>query len=127
MGADQGVSEIKWSKISRGKIKDKLAFDHSEILGKCLERLRNKVLYTSLPVYLMPKEFTLGDLQRVYEIILDKKIEHKSFRRRMMNADILEETNEMRHDNTRPAQLYRLKKIQKTHFFMRNIEGASGE
>ena len=121
--ADKGAIDIKWSKILDGKVKDKLAFDHAEILSRCIERLRNKVLYTSLPVYFMPKNFTLGELQRVYEIIIDKKIDHKSFRRRILNANILEETDEMRYEGKRPAQLYCLKKSQRTHFFRRNIEG----
>jgi len=120
----KGVTDIKWSKVVAGRVKDKLAFDHAEILAKCTERLRGKVLYTSLPVHLMPTDFTLGELQKVYEIILDKKVDHKSFRRRILSADILEETDKMRHDGRRPAHLYRLKKRHRTHFFVRNIEGA---
>ncbi len=123
--ADKGAIDIKWSLVTNGKVKDKLAFDHADILAKCVERLRSKVLYTSLPVYLMPKDFTLGELQKVYENILDKKIDHKSFRRRILNTDILEETDDMRYDGKRPAQLYRQKADQKPHFFIRNIEGAA--
>ena len=120
-----GAIDIKWSKVTDGKVKDKLAFDHADILAKCTERLRSKVLYTSLPVYLMPRDFTLGELQKVYEIILEKKVDHKSFRRRILSADILEETAEMRHDGKRPAHLFRLKKGHHPHIFVRNIEGAS--
>ena len=82
-------------------------------------------MYTSIPVYLLPKIFTLRDLQNIYETILDRKLEHKSFRRRMINADILEETGDMTQDKGRPAMLYRIKKGGGTHYFMRNIEGAS--
>lgn len=121
--AGKGATEIKWSKVQSGKVKDKLAFDHADILGGAVERLRNKVLYTSLPIHLMPRDFTLGELQSVYEIILDKKIDHKSFRRRILSVDLLEETEGMRHEGKRPARLYHLKKGQKTHFFVRNIEG----
>jgi ADP-ribose pyrophosphatase YjhB (NUDIX family) len=118
----EGAIDIKWSKISNDRVVDELAFDHEEILKGCIERLRSKVVYTSLPVHLMPTDFTLKDLQTVYEIILDKKLEHKSFRRRVLSADILEETGEMSHDRGRPAVLYR-PKSQETHFFVRNIEG----
>lgn len=121
----KGTVDTKWSKVTDGKVKDKLAFDHADILEKCTERLRSKVLYTSLPVYLMPEDFTLGELQKVYEIILDKKIDHKSFRRRILSTDILEETKDLRHDGKRPAQLYRQKGSRQTHFFVRNIEGAA--
>lgn len=120
--AGEGAVDIKWSEIRGNKVKASLAFDHAEILEGCIERLRSKVLYTSLPVYLMPKDFTLRELQTVYEIILDQKLEHKSFRRRILAADILEETGEMSHERGRPAALYR-SKTQDTHFFMRNIEG----
>lgn len=120
----KGASEIKWSKIVDGKVKEKLAFDHTEILTKCTQRLRNKVLYTSLPVYFLQEDFTLGELQKVYEIILGDKIDHKSFRRRILSADILEETGAMRQDGRRPAHLYKLNRQHGTHFFIRNIEGA---
>ncbi|MBL1209021.1 NrtR DNA-binding winged helix domain-containing protein [Geminocystis sp. GBBB08] len=120
----KGAINIKWSSIMKNKVIESLAFDHSEILRQAIERLRNKVLYTSLPAYLMPEKFTLGDLQKVYEIILDHTLETKSFRRRIAKADILEETTEMRQDSKRPAKLYRLKNDIDTYFFLRTIEGA---
>jgi ADP-ribose pyrophosphatase YjhB (NUDIX family) len=122
--AGKGASEIKWSPISNEGVSEDLAFDHHEILKLAIDRLRSKVLYTSLPAYLMPEKFTLRDLQTVYEIILDRQLEVKSFRRRMAKADILEETSQMRQDAKRPARLYRLKDNVETHFFLRNIEGA---
>lgn len=114
--------DIKWSEVFNKKVKKQLAFDHAEILRGCVERLRSKVLYTSLPVHLMPKDFTLRKLQTVYETILDQKLEHKSFRRRVLAAHILKETGEISHERGRPATLYR-SRTQKTHFFIRNIEG----
>ena len=60
-------------KIIDGQVDEKLAFDHTKILVGCTERLKNKVLYTSLPIYLLPESFTLGELQKVYEIILGKR------------------------------------------------------
>jgi len=120
----KGANEIKWSPIMNNQVQELLAFDHTEILRQAIERLRNKVLYTSLPAYLMAEKFTLGDLQKVYEIILHRPLETKSFRRRIAKADILEETTEMRQDAKRPAKLYRLKKDINTYFFLRTIEGA---
>ncbi|BAQ64898.1 NrtR DNA-binding winged helix domain-containing protein [Geminocystis sp. NIES-3709] len=122
--AGKGAIDIKWSPIIKDQVLESLAFDHSEILRLAIERLRNKVLYTSLPAYLMSEKFTLGDLQKVYEVILDRILETKSFRRRIAKADILEETTEMRQDAKRPAKLYRLKDNIDTYFFLRNIEGA---
>lgn len=120
--SSKGCSDIKWSKIINGKVNDKLGFDHAEMLQECYQRLRQKILYTSLPIYLMPSAFTLGELQKAYEIILAKKIDHKSFRRRMLNVDLLLETGEMRSTGRKPAKLYRLKEDENTHFFMRTIE-----
>ena len=122
--AGNGASDIKWSLVKDGKVADKLAFDHDEILRRCIERLRSKVLYTTLPAHLMPGEFTLGELQNVYEVILNKELDHKSFRRRIIGAGILEETEKTRHTAKKPAKLYKLKDAH-THFFIRNIEGAS--
>ncbi len=121
--AGEGATDIKWAVVEDGKVKDKLAFDHAEILRGSYERLRSKVLYTSLPVHLMGDEFTLAELQKVYEIIMGGKMDHKSFRRRILSADILEETGHMKETGRRPAMLYRQKKAEGTHFFVRNIEG----
>lgn len=123
LNAGKGASEIKWAAVNGGEIKDKLAFDHAELLLGCTERLQSKILYTSLPVHFMPENFTLGDLQKVYEIILGKKIDNKSFRRRILNVDILEETGKMRYNGSKPAKLYQLKSTYRTHFFLRNLEG----
>ena len=120
----KGAIDIKWCPIIDNNIQTPLAFDHNLILHQALDRLRSKVLYTSLPAYLMPEKFTLGDLQTVYEIILDRTLETKSFRRRIEKAHILEETGEMRQTAKRPAKLYRLKENMDTYFFLRTIEGA---
>lgn len=122
--AGQGATDIKWSIVKNGAVKEALAFDHTQILAGCTERLKAKVLYTSLPVHLMPDEFTLAELQDVYEIIMDGKMDHKSFRRRILGADILEETGKMKDTGRRPAMIYRAKAKGEIHFFARNIEGA---
>lgn len=125
--AGKGTDAVKWMPVKGGKVKEKLAFDHAKLLIKCTERLRSKVLYTSIPTHLLPKEFTLGDLQKIYEILLGKKIDHKSFRRRILSVDLLEETGGMRYEGKKPAKLFHSKEPQKIHYFMRNIEGATGD
>ena len=72
----------------------------------------------------MEDTFTLNELQRVYEIIIDDEIVNKSFRRRILGADVIEETGELKETGRRPATLYRKKKLNKTHYFVRNLEGA---
>ena len=62
-----------------------LAFDHAQIVLEGLMRLRNKTEYSDIVFNLMPQEFTLPDLQRVYEIILGKKLYKTNFKRNVDN------------------------------------------
>jgi 8-oxo-dGTP diphosphatase len=85
-----------------------LAFDHAEILDYALTRLRYKLEYTSVGFQLLPDLFTLTELQRAYEIILAEPLDKRNFRRKILSADILEETGEKKRDGEgRPAKLYR--------------------
>ncbi len=88
-----------------------LPFDHAQILRTAVERVRSKTLYSSLPVHLMPAEFSLGELQRTYEQVLGAELDKRGFRRRIEELDVIEEipgafTSGGSH---RPAQLYRKK------------------
>ena len=86
----------------------KLAFDHEEILDYALTRLRYKLEYTSVGFQLLPNVFTLSELQKAYEIILGEKLDKRNFRRKIMSAEILEETGKKRKEGEgRPAMLYR--------------------
>jgi 8-oxo-dGTP diphosphatase len=94
-----------------------LAFDHAEILGYALQRLRYKLEYTSVGFELLPNEFTLSELQAAYEIVLglkqpDQKLDKRNFRRRILEAGVLTETSKYREGEGqgRPARLYRYKK-----------------
>jgi len=120
---DESSEEVVWLPIDEIKKEYQLAFDHNSILEDSYQRLRNKVQYTSLPINLLPKTFTLSELQKTFELILGYAIEKKSFRRRLLAANIIEETGEMRVGSNRPAKLYRANDDGKEHLFQRNIEG----
>lgn len=105
-------------------VRESLAFDHAELLQAALARLRAKVEYTSLPAFLMPGEFTLTELQRMYEVILERELEKKAFRTRMLSADILEAVPRRQAAANRPAQLYRLKRRRGAHIFSRPFGSA---
>lgn len=121
--AGEGATDIRWIKVENdGTITDEMAFDHAHILKECHKRLRQKVLYTSLPLFLMNDIFTLTELQKTYEVLIGQTIEVKSFRRRILSADLVEETGDMKESGRRPAKLYRLTKRKEPHFFLRNIE-----
>jgi 8-oxo-dGTP diphosphatase len=85
----------------------KLAFDHARIVNYALQRLRYKLEYTGLGFLLLPKEFTLSQLQNVYEIVLQEKLDKRNFRKKILGLAIVEETGRLRHGDHRPAKLYR--------------------
>ena len=84
-----------------------LAFDHRKILDYALDRLRNKLEYTTVGFQLMPPRFTLSELQAVYETILGKKLDKRNFRKKMGLLRILTPLKEMRRTGRKPARLYR--------------------
>jgi 8-oxo-dGTP diphosphatase len=120
------AGDAKWARVDGHRVRDKLAFDHAELLQEAVERLRSKVEYTSLPAFLMPSEFTLSELQRMYEITLDRLLEKKAFRTRVLATELLEEVPRMRSGANRPAQLYKLKSRKKPIFFTRALSGERG-
>lgn len=85
-----------------------LAFDHDQILQYTLNRLRGKLDYTTIAFNLLPEQFTLRELQRVYEIILHKRLDKRNFRKKILATGILEDTGAKKMEGThRPARLYR--------------------
>lgn len=70
-----------------------LAFDHAEVILTGIERLRNKIEYTDIVFHMMPRYFTLGELQKVYEVILGKNLLIPAFRR--MIASKVKKTEKM--------------------------------
>lgn len=86
----------------------KLAFDHRRIVDYAVERLRNKFEYTTASFMLLPAEFTLGELQTVYEAVLDKKLDKRNFRKKIQLLNVIEGTGERKSLGVaRPAELFR--------------------
>jgi 8-oxo-dGTP diphosphatase len=85
-----------------------LAFDHRKILDYTLQRLRGKLEYTTIGFQLLADEFTLSELQAVYEAILNRPLDKRNFRRKILQTGILEATTHTRREGQhRPARLYR--------------------
>jgi 8-oxo-dGTP diphosphatase len=85
-----------------------LAFDHDEIVRYALWRLRNKILYSTVAFQLLPPEFTLSQLQKVYELVLGERLDKRNFRRKVLDAGVVVETGSVTKKGTRrPARLYR--------------------
>lgn len=119
--ATEQIEYSEWVSVTDAKQMD-LAFDHLQLLDMAVERLSSKARYTALPVSLMPELFTLTELQQIYEIILGQSLEKKSFRRRMIEAGAVEETNQSKIAGKRPAQLYRYVKDSFDFHFPRILE-----
>jgi 8-oxo-dGTP diphosphatase len=88
-----------------------LAFDHDEILNYAINRLRAKVSYSNIVYGLLPIEFRLSDLQKVYESMINKTLDKRNFRKRMLATGLLKETGKKEIIGAhRPAMLYCFKK-----------------
>ena len=94
-------------------IKDipKLAFDHRKILLLAHKRLQSKVRYQPIGFELLPNKFPLRTLQNFYELILERDLDKRNFRKKILSMDVLEELDEMETDvSHRAARLYRFDK-----------------
>lgn len=84
-----------------------LAYDHQEIIATALSRLRSKIEYTNIVYSLLPKEFTLTQLQTTYETILGRELDKRNFRKKILSLGLVKPldrtTTGLAH---RPAQLY---------------------
>jgi len=115
------AADARWFPIKKSGVKPNLAFDHEDVLSTAIKRLRNKVEYTSLAAFLLPREFTLSELQHTYEVVLGRKLEKSAFRTRMLAANLVEPIDKTREGSNRPAQLYHLKNPQTPIYFPRTF------
>jgi 8-oxo-dGTP diphosphatase len=105
--AGDDASETAWFQVSD---LPPLAFDHNQIVAYALQRLRNKLEYTAIGFQLLPDEFSLSELQAAYETVLGEKLDKRNFRRRIAEADVIEELPRFKSEGQgRPARLYRYK------------------
>jgi 8-oxo-dGTP diphosphatase len=103
ISSETDVQDVKWFSIDALPI---LAFDHANIMNIAINRLRNKVRYQPVGFELLPKSFTLTQLQTLYETIAGKKLNKRNFRTKILKMNILKEASILRGVAHRPAQLY---------------------
>lgn len=118
----ESVTDARWWPLTSALAKD-LAFDHNHLLEAARQRLSNKTAYTVLPVHILDAPFTLTQLQQAFEEVLGAPLEKKSFRRRILSADILNEMGEAPPPGGRgrPAALFRPKPGLEDHAFVRVV------
>lgn len=95
-----------------------LAFDHQQILQTAIARLRAKVRYQPIGFELLPEQFTLSQLQKLYETILGvEELNKRNFRTRILKMGVLEEVGKQENVAHRPAKLYRFDKAAYEQLF----------
>jgi 8-oxo-dGTP diphosphatase len=102
ISADSDTQDVKWFPIDGLPT---LAFDHADLMEMAVQRLRGKVRYQPIGFELLPPSFTLTQLQSLYETILDKELNKRNFRTKILKMDILKEGAILRGVAHRPAQL----------------------
>lgn len=104
--AGDDAADAQWKSVYRLPA---MAFDHNQIVAYALQRLRYKLEYSAVGFQLLPEQFTLSDLQQAYEIVLGESLDKRNFRRRILQAQVLEATDMYRSHEGRPARLYRFR------------------
>jgi 8-oxo-dGTP diphosphatase len=103
-GEKQG-SEQDWHPVRRLPVE--MAFDHREVVDYAVRRLRSKVGYSSVGFQLLPSEFTISELQHVYEAVLGLSINRGNFWRRVVDRGVIEPTGKERSVRGKKAYLFR--------------------
>lgn len=101
--AGTDAAQARWWSVRR---RPPLAFDHDRIVDYAVERLRAKLEYTTVGFQLLPRKFTLGQLQRVYEAILGRRLDKRNFRRKLGLLGVLMPLRQHGGERGRPARLY---------------------
>lgn len=84
-----------------------LAYDHNDILDRAYEVLKNRIKETDFLKYLYPNGFTMPEIQKVYESILNKTFDRRNFRKKILSLGLIEETNRVeRFNGNKPAKIY---------------------
>jgi 8-oxo-dGTP diphosphatase len=88
---------------------EEVGFDHRAIIDAAVRRLRGKIRYSSVAFALLPEEFTLSQLHRVYEQILGRSLHRANFQRDVLRSNVVELTGERNQGRGRPAHLFRFR------------------
>ncbi len=101
------ASDVGWFSVK--KIPE-LAFDHKNILNYSLKRLKWKFEYTTVAFSLLPKKFTISQIQNIYEIAFNKRFDKRNFNKKILSLNLLKEEGVNKDVAHRPPMIYSLKK-----------------
>lgn len=106
--AASDAKDVAWFSVDE---LPELAFDHNKMMVYALDRIRNKIEYTNIAFQLLPDKFTLTELQKTYEVILNKELDKRNFRKKVKEMDMVKPLKEKKMEGAhRPAQLFVFKK-----------------
>ena len=102
--AGTGIADVQWFAL---KDIPSLAFDHSKIVDIATERLKGKISYQPLGFELLPEKFTLPDLLRIYETILQRDLDRWNFRKKILKTGLLiDHSDTQKNRAQRAARIY---------------------
>lgn len=119
--ASTDAADASWFRINE---LPQLAFDHSKIIQKAIDRLRAKVTYEPIGFELLNEKFSFSELENLYTTLLSRSIDRRNFRKKMMSFELIVELNEKRSEGRgRPASLFKFdtskyKEYQKSGFYI---------
>ena len=118
------TAELAWHKVSD---LPPLAFDHKEIIQYSLKRTRERLEMCPVAYQLLNEKFTLTEMQKAYEMIMEKKLDKRNFRKKVITTDGLRELNEFsKSSSKRPARLYTFDNIKlnskRAHFIKKETK-----
>jgi 8-oxo-dGTP diphosphatase len=113
------ANDVKWFDVKKIPA---LGFDHKDIFGKALQRLKSKILYFPVGFELLDELFTMTELHDLYECILEVKIDRRNFSRKILDSEYIINTGKKREGlQNRHPELFRFNKKLKQNNFQLNI------
>lgn len=104
------TSDAEWINIEEVKELE-LAYDHNEIITSSFEELKEQILKSNILKSLFPNGFTMPEIQKVYEAILEKEFDRRNFRRKLLSLNLIEDTGkEVNFEGRKPAKVYKFKR-----------------
>lgn len=111
---EHSIDDLNWFPINK---LPKLGFDHEQIIASTIVQLRTMLHDYHILKYLFPSDFSLPEMQRACEMILDCPLDRRNFRKKFMQHDLIEETGDQTEGTSgRPAKLYRFKEPFELHY-----------
>lgn len=108
LSAETDAEDVAWFSIKK---LPRLAFDHKIILDMAIKRLRGKLAYEPIGFELLDKKFPFSDLEKLYQILLDRELDRRNFKKKIMSYGFLEELDEIvQKKSGRPARLFQFNK-----------------